>query len=218
MGTTASGFWYPDPGYTSGWRQAIQDHADSAEDVVSLRAQYTYRWADSAERAAESGMRANDRGYQIDAGVTYRYSGTTWQPWDSDVLVHSSPFGSGVTVGNGTVNASYRHSGYMVECWGGFVLGSTSAVTGAIRLNAPVTLNSRYLSVFTVLSGDVTVNDTGTATYAGSPVVQSSTTLIDLMVDGAGGTYRTPTNMSSSVPMTFVTNDRIAWHFSAQVA
>lgn len=67
--------FFPSTSYTSGWRQADEDQA---ADIDARFAQYRYRWADSTARGAQTGMRVDDHGYQIDTGVTYRYNGSEW--------------------------------------------------------------------------------------------------------------------------------------------
>lgn len=39
-----------------------------------------FRWADATERAAQTGMVAGDRGYQLDNGITYQRIGSEWIP------------------------------------------------------------------------------------------------------------------------------------------
>lgn len=56
--------------------------ADSVDDALTLaitgnRQIQTFRWANAAARAAQTGMVAGDVGYQVDTGVNYQYS-TTW--------------------------------------------------------------------------------------------------------------------------------------------
>lgn len=47
-------------------------------DFEATRQIQTFRWADAAARAAQTGMVAGDRGYQIDTGLDYIYTGSAW--------------------------------------------------------------------------------------------------------------------------------------------
>ena len=51
---------------------------DGINNVASTREIQTFRWADATERAAQTGMVAGDRGYQIDTGLDYIYTGSAW--------------------------------------------------------------------------------------------------------------------------------------------
>lgn len=81
MGTTASGFWFPDTSYTSGVRQAFEDAADAAEGVMASRARQTFRPADAAALAALAStytLRVDDYAYQVDTKVGYLWDGSAW--------------------------------------------------------------------------------------------------------------------------------------------
>jgi hypothetical protein len=55
---------------------AIDARADARLD--RNRQYYNYRWANDAARIAQTGMRAFDRGQQLDTGVEYRYINGAW--------------------------------------------------------------------------------------------------------------------------------------------
>lgn len=46
--------------------------------ITDSRAIQTFRWANSTERAAQTGMQAGDQGYQVDAATEYVYTGSAW--------------------------------------------------------------------------------------------------------------------------------------------
>jgi len=48
------------------------------DDIEATRQNYDYRWANAAARAAQTGMRAGDRGLQVDTLAAYQYSGSAW--------------------------------------------------------------------------------------------------------------------------------------------
>jgi hypothetical protein len=58
--------------------------ADSIDDALTLaitgnRQIQTFRWANAAARAAQTGMVAGDEGYQVDTGAQYRHDGSAWR-------------------------------------------------------------------------------------------------------------------------------------------
>lgn len=55
---------------------AVETAVDDLEDARAIQ---TFRWADTSERNAQTGMQAGDIGYQDDNGVVYRYSGGAWR-------------------------------------------------------------------------------------------------------------------------------------------
>lgn len=70
-------------------------------------------WANATERAAATGMVAGDRGYQVDTGVEYWYSGSAWLANlpGLNLIVPSSVAGTGVSVSDrGTVTLSSASS------------------------------------------------------------------------------------------------------------
>lgn len=82
MGTTDMGFVYPDGGYTSGWRQGIEDLADSAGSVI-LESGIPH-FADAGTRDAVITSPTLGLKVTLDSdGVTYLYDGSDWVPWDS---------------------------------------------------------------------------------------------------------------------------------------
>lgn len=167
MGTTASGFWFPDTSYTSGVRQAFEDAADAAEGVMASRARQTFRPADAAALAALAGtytLRVDDYAYQIDTGVQYRWDGAAWVSLDTDWI--NATLASGATVSDGLTPA-YRRlndvvylrgrmqangSGAMFTVPAGFrvgqagriavMLGSSGTTAGVLILGTDGTLSS----------------------------------------------------------------------------
>lgn len=101
--TSPDSISYPDTSYTSGIVAAMAAQATSVQTALSTRAIKAYRWADSAARAAQTGMAAGDVGFQIDTGVDWRYSGTSWLP-----TVYMSTFTSATTVTLDDLSAEFR--------------------------------------------------------------------------------------------------------------
>lgn len=110
MTATDSGYVYPATSYTLGWRQGIQDLAESAETVLGNREIQTFQWADSAARAAQTGMVAGDLGYQADTDTYYRYTGSVWGLLATGLAVGSTQ-ARGLSVSNTGTSASMDANG-----------------------------------------------------------------------------------------------------------
>jgi len=122
-----------------------------------------------------------------------------WSTWP--------PSWTNFTVGNGTLNyAKYTQVGKTVVLRLKFTLGSTSSVSGAITFSLPVNLNADYADDSHPLIHDVRIRDTGTAYFKGGAIVASSST-VSLIAKTASGTYVGEAATSSTVPMTWTTND-----------
>ena len=116
-----------------------------------------------------------------------------------------TPTFTNFTLGNGTINvARWAQSGKMVHVYGQVTLGSTSSVSGNITLSLPATASSSIVGINCV--GNVTFGDDGVGSFGGLVRLQSTTTL-RLDVLGAAGSYTNVAGTSSTVPMTWTTND-----------
>ena len=79
---------------------AVNANETAISDATDARQIQTFRWADSTERAAQTGMQAGDIGYQIDTTVLYRYNGSAWRGWSSEWITFTPTY-TGFTVGAG---------------------------------------------------------------------------------------------------------------------
>jgi hypothetical protein len=123
-------------------------------------------------------------------------SGITYSTW--------TPTLTNLTVGNGTAIWSYAQSGKVVFIDISFTLGSTSSV-GDVRISLPVEAKYNF--------GSFLVNylDAGTTYFAGAAVIENDgTSFISTKVFKTDSTYATLASLSSTVPMTWTTNDRIS--------
>lgn len=212
MGTTASGFVYPDTGYTSGVRQAIEDLADSAEDVI--REAGIPRFADSAARTAAIpspvlGMKT----VLTSDEIVYRYNGSAWKAWESGLTTYT-PTPTNLTVGSGTLSARYQYVNGAIhgDCY--FIYGAGSAVSGDLTFTLPVTAASRYGTANTEFEiGFGRILDSGTAVFKAEVFIGASTTAHKIRVLNAASTYLGASIISGTVPMTWTTNDMISWQF-----
>jgi hypothetical protein len=113
-----------------------------------------------------------------------------------------TPTWTNYTRGNGTTIAYYTQVNKLVYIYVRETLGSTSSVTGALRMTLPVAA-VRQQSVSLALCN---LNDTGTTAFVG--LVQSlSTTQVDFRAINAAATYASQANTSSTVPFTWTNTD-----------
>ena len=115
-----------------------------------------------------------------------------------------TPTLTNLTLGNGSMSASYMQIGKTVFVSIKFTLGSTSAVGSGPLFSLPVTANARYLA--TQIIGNATFIDTGVTTYPGVSRLASTTTAGPLALNAAG-TYLATTGVASGVPFTFGSTD-----------
>jgi hypothetical protein len=119
-------------------------------------------------------------------------------------------FQTGVTVGNGTLSGYYQRVNDFVIAQGEFVLGSTSAITGDVRVTVPIAAADLYeLSVSTT----VQFIDASSATYwagSGRAYGVSAVRLRALLRDTSAN-YVYARQISSTTPFTWATGDRIHW-------
>lgn len=205
MGTTASGFIYPDTGYTSGVRQAIEDLADSAEDVI--REAGTPRFANAAARdAAITAPVLGMKAVLTSDEITYRYSGSAWVAWES-APISLAPTITGVTTSASAQTYTYINSNILVngDCT------VSAAPSGAVTIATPVAVAAPSANESVVL-GHVKFVDTGTTAYTGI-VDQIAANLVRVLVSNAASTYLAVNNLSSTVPHTWASGDRIKWRY-----
>lgn len=142
-----------------------------------------------------------DGAIQPKALVAGTGSGWAWSSW--------SPTWTNLTVGNGTVDCKYTQVGKTVIARVSLIFGNTTAITGSVSMTVPVTAITYPGNASVVFPiGVINYLDSGTAQFVGT-IQFSSTTTVLLQVMGAASTYVGPAVLSSSVPMTWTTNDGI---------
>jgi hypothetical protein len=116
-----------------------------------------------------------------------------------------TPTWTGVTIGNGTNTGGYKHLGRTTVWRARFVLGTTSAITGAVTVTLPpfALRDSSELGVYTVK-----LLDSGTQWFEGR-LTPSTATVAFVEVTNSAGTYLNGSPLSSTVPMTWTTGDNI---------
>lgn len=137
-------------------------------------------------------------------------TGWSWATW--------TPTWSNVTTTTGTVTAKYIQVGKQVTCRLSFALGASSAITGLITFSLPVTAVS-YPNIANGVDplGYCVILDSGTGTYSADVRMFTTTTAI-VTVLGVAGTYANGVNTSSTVPMTWTTNDALSTTFTYEAA
>jgi hypothetical protein len=140
-----------------------------------------------------------DGAIQPKALTTGTGSGWSWASW--------TPTFTNLTSGNGVLAARYIQVGKTVFFRIGFVLGTTSAVSGEISFTLPVTAVTYNTGTGNNTQiGTAWIDDAGVANYQGSVLI-TSTTQAALRVSNAAGTYLQSTSVSSTIPMTWGTSD-----------
>lgn len=128
-----------------------------------------------------------------------------WQTW--------TPSYNNFTVGNGTVTARYQQIGKLVNVFYKIVWGSTTSFTSYPTITLPVTA-----SQFSYTAGNSYLQDTGTGSFLGTVLVETST-LFQLILPNASGTYLATGFLSANtVPFTWTTTDIMIAQFSYEAA
>jgi hypothetical protein len=126
---------------------------------------------------------------------------------------YTPSFAAGVTVGNGTWVAGYSVVNQILFWQGTFTLGSTSAVTGSVTINAPSGLT--FSSANNEILGNVRMTAGGTTFYG--LVRENGTNQVTVLVYNAASTYLQSSLLSSTVPGTWTNNDNIQISYVARI-
>lgn len=216
MGTTSpDGIGYPDVGYTGGIRLAVKDTADTTQTALLARAGRTFRPADAAALTALSSsytLQADDRAYQVDTGVIYRYSGSAWVPWESDWITWATA-PTNITVGTGGSVSSlqrYKWVAGRVYFNYSFTLGSSGSSMGTQpTLNLPLAVAMR-IPANNIAEGDAGAYDLSATTgHFCKQLIQTSTTVYIRHTYTGSAT----STISSTAPFTWAAGDVLAGGF-----
>jgi hypothetical protein len=157
--------------------------------------------------------------YETDTDKMYIWNGSAWRylatPQTTEIGAYTAftPVWTSLTAGNGTSNFRYCQINKLVHFYGQFTLGSTSAVTGAIGISLPV--NSKIINTFTFVS--VAFEDPGAGLYPGMGYLDA-TDRIRLTTIAANQTYAIDGGLSSTVPFTWATGDKINLNMTYEAA
>ena len=142
---------------------------------------------------------------ETDTNRILYYDGTDWIIM-AEPQVTWTPTMTGLTVGNGSWDGEYHRSDGWLDFRARFTFGSTSAITATLLMTLPVAAaknsqnNQHAVSFF-----DLDVVET----YPGVAGATGNNTQVYLLALNTGGTYGRVSNTSSTVPMTWATNDVI---------
>lgn len=114
---------------------ASQAQGDSVQAALNNRERYDFVWANSGERAGQSGMVQGSRGYQVDTRTEYIYDNSVWRlsTPHAEYTFSATPITSGGSpkpVGNLTFDATQSTSTT-------FTTTSASPATGQIIVTDP---------------------------------------------------------------------------------
>lgn len=138
-------------------------------------------------------------------------TGWAWQTF--------SPAFTNITVGNGTVIAKYVQIGKAIFGRVGFVLGSSSSVSGSVSFTLPVAANTDYANNYPI--GQLYIEDTGVTGYMGYiQAVGSPAVIASLFAMNASATYVTTSGspVNATTPFTFASGDNFKGEFYYEIA
>lgn len=147
----------------------------------------TYDWANLAERTAQTGMVADDRGYQRDTGVTYIYTGPTngWSVWEKKLTTFVPTIGGG-SMSLGTTGL-VRTGTYSISGGWCFFDAQITMGSGATWGDAIFTPPFSPTPVsFTTMTGTAYINDANGSLYV-APVAITSDPYIRIFRSGSAG-------------------------------
>ena len=177
---------------------------------ASAAAQTT--WNASYSGLLDAGMLS----YRVDVGITDRWTGAAWVPWDSDWITWTTA-PTNITVGTGGSASSvqrYKWIAGRVYFDYKFVLGTSGQSVGTTPLlNLPITLVMAVPTLPTT-TGEGSIYDfsPGAVTYTKTRLASATTARID---SWAAGAY---VGITAIAPITFASGDIIAGGFWGDTA
>lgn len=173
-------------------------------DVMSRRANYSYRWNNTSDKDAQTGMRHGDEGYLAISKETYRYNGTEWKLWHRAEKDFTPTLGNGYVAGNGTWDASWGVQAGKGFMNGKFTLGSTSVVGGDLQVELPVPSVSGARLGF----GGGRMSDASAATvYDAHVLMISSSNRVAIRYGKASTTYVEVGSTTGAAPFSWTSFD-----------
>ena len=132
--------------------------------------------------------------------------GGAWATWDITW--------TNLTETSGTETAVYTQIGKTVRCRFTFTFGASSAISGSVSLSLPVTAATYDAGVPV---GLVQCVDASGGNFFG-PIFITSTTVANVKLFRTDSTYASQSNLSSTVPMTWTTSDKLVGQFMYEAA
>lgn len=150
--------------------------------------------ATAADTAARLAVGSNTQVLMADS------TAATGLKWGGDWTSYTPTLG-GITIGNGSREGRYMQIGKTIIFSMRLVFGSTSSITGTPSMDLPV--SAKITQFFT--TGEI--EDAGTTRYGIMGQVVANSATVYLYVGNVTGTYLAGSLISSSIPMTWTTND-----------
>ena len=132
-----------------------------------------------------------------------------WATW--------TPTYTNITIGNGVVTASYKQVGNTVFGRWGIKFGSTSSMGNGPTVSLPVTAKDTTPGAVE-FSSSMLIGDAGVTQYYGFSRLITSSSNFGFFVLSTTSTYATYVGVTSTVPMTWTTNDTIGVSFTYEAA
>lgn len=123
-----------------------------------------------------------------------------------------TPSFTNFTLGNGTVAAYYKQIGKTVLGYISIVFGSTTAITGTPGFSIPVAHSTDYVSNPDVGYGRYVDDNTGTG-YRGFTDIDLTNDNFRPFIDNVAATYATLGVITTTIPFTWTTSDRLELNF-----
>lgn len=116
-----------------------------------------------------------------------------------------TPTWNNVTVGNGTVTAEYCQINEIVFWRVELLFGSTTAFTGSVNIDYPVTADDIYLGA---VGGSVFCDDANDTDYYGA-LFRNSTSRCNPRAYSVTGSFIAGQSINATNPFTWTTGDRL---------
>lgn len=146
-------------------------------------------------------------------------TGTKWATPSSGGFTYSSytPTLTNVTLGNGTLSSSYAVSGSFVHFVGKLIFGTTTSVSGQIKISLPVGEATSHtpFSNEIVTNGGLLVDDSASAYYKYITLINAGTAFF---YTETGDPNKYGSSVNATVPFTWTTTDCIYWDFIYKAA
>ena len=131
---------------------------------------------------------------------------------------YTPSFQNGVTIGDGVVSGAYCRVNDFVHVHGTFTLGSTSAVTGSVVLNLPITVNGTMTSNQMLYGVTNFFDSSANTSYPGVAIYAGNNFATALRVQIASGTYLSQTAAYITYPFTWAVSDKFLWNLYYRAA
>jgi len=198
--------------------------ASSVQDAFDVRQKQSFRWADSAAQANQTGMAQGDVGYNETDDIEYYWHNSDWKPWNKMKASYTATISSFALATTATsIIAHFSISSGICLVEFSAVLG-TGAATGIGTLNIslppglPSVASASFYDNNAVLQGSIQMqNNAGTVIYGGLVRTHATDTGLAniLRASATAGQYA---QVTSALPFAWAAGDNITGAFSYLVA